>query len=142
MTVLSLYLMTVCRDGDSPSPNLLSTYRRRKLDNNLINKISEVKNIVSCADRKDPQSVKLCIPDPICQAHAAGFGPALCPEQPSISLSVTDARLPAVHAICKLGLGLSPSRQTVIRHNDSAVIRLYVRLQCLHYAPASIYICI
>ena len=40
MTVLSLYLMTDCRDGDSPSPNLLSTYCRRKLDNNVI-----IKNI-------------------------------------------------------------------------------------------------
>ena len=47
MTVLSLYLMTVCRDGDSPSPNLLSTYCRRKLDNNVIIKISEVKKF-SC----------------------------------------------------------------------------------------------
>ena len=36
----------------------------------------------------------------------------------------------------KLGLGLSPSRQTVIRHNDSTGIRCYVRPYSPHYAPS------
>ena len=36
----------------------------------------------------------------------------------------------------KLGLGLSPSRQTVIRYNDSTVIRCYVRPYSPHYAPS------
>ena len=36
----------------------------------------------------------------------------------------------------KLGLGLSPSRQSVIRYNDSTVIRCYVRPYSPHYAPS------
>ena len=36
----------------------------------------------------------------------------------------------------KLGLGLSPSRQTAIRHNDSTGIRCYVRPYSPHYAPS------
>ena len=41
------------------------------------------------------------------------------------------------HVVSKLGLGLSPSRQTVIRHNDSTVIRCYVRpYSPPHYAPS------
>ena len=36
----------------------------------------------------------------------------------------------------KLGLGLSPSRQTVIRYNDSTVIRCYVHPYSPHYAPS------
>ena len=43
MTVLPLYPMTDCRDGDSHSPNLVATYRSKKLDNIVIIKISEVK---------------------------------------------------------------------------------------------------
>ena len=42
MTVLPLYPMTDCRDGDSHSPNLVATYRSKKLDNIVIIKISEV----------------------------------------------------------------------------------------------------
>ena len=50
--------------------------------------------------------------------------------------SLPNAGLPAVHATCKLGLGLSPSRQSVIRYNDSTVIRCYVRPYSPHYAPS------
>ena len=57
-----------------------------------------------------------------------------CSQQPHYSLP--NARLPAVHATCKLGLGLSPSRQTVIRYNDSTGIRCYVRPYSPHYAPS------
>ena len=39
------------------------------------------------------------------------------------------------YVVSKLGLGLSPSRQTVIRYNDSTVIRCYVRPYSPHYAP-------
>ena len=46
MTVLSLYPMTDCRDGDSHSPNLVATYRSKKLGNMVIIKMSEIKCFV------------------------------------------------------------------------------------------------
>ena len=45
-------------------------------------------------------------------------------------------RLPAVHVNMKLGLWLSPSRQSVIGYNDSTGIRCSVRTYGPHYAPS------
>ena len=125
------YSRSVCSVA-SPSPNLLSTYRRRKLDKL---EISEVKTL-SCVPPSCPPLPSIERED---KSRARGSRILLCTDVQCSQQShypLPNARLPAVHATCKLGLGLSPSRQTVIRYNDSTVIRCYVRPYSPHYAPS------
>ena len=63
----------------------------------------------------------------------------LRPEQASLPIILNRCpppRLPAVHVNMKLGLWLSPSRQSVIGYNDSTGIRCSVRTYGPHYAPS------